>query len=196
MEWITNANEWLNNFLLSLGVLAPVISSLLIIIEGTLAFLPLFVFVTINILTLGSILGVVLSWICTVLGSLIAFYLFRKGLAKFFQRKIEHRKRAKKFMNAIDKIKFTQLVLIIAIPFIPSFFVNMGAGISHIQVKKYLYALLLGKIFVVIFWGYIGSSLLESITNPTKLIEIVILILIAYIIAVIVNKKFKLDKRF
>jgi uncharacterized membrane protein YdjX (TVP38/TMEM64 family) len=73
---------------------------------------------------------------------------------------------------------------------------NVGAGLAKISKKKYFAALLLGKIFVVIFLSYVCTSLIESITNPIKLLEVLGLIVAAYLIARIVNKKFNIDKEF
>ncbi|HIS18872.1 MAG TPA: TVP38/TMEM64 family protein [Candidatus Coprovivens excrementavium] len=195
-EVVNNLSIELNNFLMNAGMWAPLISSLLIIAEGVLAFLPLVVFVTINVLSLGPVLGGIISWIFTTLGSLLAFLLFRKGFSSFFNKKIENNRKLEKFMNSIDELKFRQLVLIIAIPFAPSFFINLGAGLSNIALKKYFYALLLGKVFVIIFLGYIGSNIIDCFTNPIILIKVIVLILLAYILAQVVNKKFDLDGRF
>ena len=59
--------------------------------------------------------------------------------------------------------------------------------------KKFLGALLIGKAFLVYFWGFIGVSLIESIKNPEYLIRVLILLAIAYIISKIVSKKFKIE---
>ena len=54
LEFFNGLNENLNTFLLNAGMWAPLLSSCLIVLEGTLAFLPMFVFVTINFLTMGA----------------------------------------------------------------------------------------------------------------------------------------------
>ncbi len=194
MHWLNQFDQILNDFLLSLGILAPIISSVLIVLEGTLAFLPLFVFITINVLTLGPVLGIVSSWILTTLGSLVCFLIFRNGIAKWLYKKLKGKGQG--FTKAINKLKFSQLVLLIAIPFLPSFFINMGAGLSKVPTKKYFYALLIGKIMIVIFWAYVGSNLVACLTNPVSLIKIIVMVVIAYLIAVVVNKRFNLDGRF
>lgn len=196
IETLNNLNEMLKNFLDSAGVWAPILSSLLIILEGTFAFLPLVVFVTLNVLTMGPFFGSVISWFLTTIGSFIAFYLCRKGFSSFFQKKLKEKGKLKKFMNLIDNLKFKQLVLIIAIPFAPSFFINVAAGLSNISVKKYFYSLLIGKIFVIIFLAYIGSNIVECLRNPAMFIKVILLILGAYGLAQIVNKKFDLDGKF
>jgi uncharacterized membrane protein YdjX (TVP38/TMEM64 family) len=196
MEYFNELSEIINEFLMSLGVLAPIFSSILIILEGILAFLPLFMFITINVLVLGPIFGGLISWICTTFGSFLTFYFCRKGLHDFFQKKIKNRKLISKYNNLIDNLSFVKLVLFVAIPFMPSFFINLGAGLSNIPIKKYLCALLLGKVFIVVFWGYIGTSLISCLTNPIEFIKVVVLVVVAYVIAKIVDKKFDLDKRF
>ena len=83
--------------------------------------------------------------------------------------------------------------MIIAIPFTPAFLVNIVAGISKMNIKKFLPAIAIGKISLVLFWGIIGTSLLESIKNPLIIIKVIFLIVIAYLISRVVNKKFNLD---
>jgi len=55
--------------------------------------------------------------------------------------------------------------------------------------KKYLYSILIGKIFLVIFWGFIGTSLINSFKNPINLLYIAIMLLICFIISRLMNKK-------
>lgn len=196
MEFLGQISNYLNDFLMNAGILAPLLSCVLIFLEGILAFLPLFVFITVNFITVGPILGTLLSWFFTVLGSFFTFHFCRKKISKYVERKTENKPKLKKFMNTISKLKFVQILLVISIPFTPSFFVNLGAGLSKISERKYLYALMLGKIFIVIFWGYVGTSLLECLTNPMALIKLIVLVSVAYILGIIVNKKFDLDKRF
>lgn len=196
MEWLNEINNLINEFLNNAGVFAPIFASLLIVLEGVLAFLPLFAFVTVNMLTLGPILGGIISWICTVTGGFITFYLCRKGFHNLFQKKIKNHKQIMKFNKVIDNLKFVQMVLFVAVPFLPSFFINVGAGLSNISIKKYLYALMVGKVFIIIFWGYIGCNLIDCLTNPLELIKVVILMVLAYVLAKIVNKKFNLDERY
>jgi uncharacterized membrane protein YdjX (TVP38/TMEM64 family) len=95
-----------------------------------------------------------------------------------------------------DFISKEMLALLKAIKILPSFFINMGAGLSHISQKKYLYALLMGKVLVIAFCGYLGINLIECFTNPYALIKVVVMLVVAYIVASVVNKKFDLDERF
>lgn len=196
MEIFNDLANNLNDFLLNAGIWAPVLSSLLIVLEGTFAFLPMFVFVTINLLTLGSIFGSITSYICTVAGSFLMFFLCRIGLSPLFQKFINNKSGLNKFMGLIDNMSFSKLVLIISIPLTPSFLVNLAAGISKIPKKKYLYALLLGKTCIILFWGFLGTSLVDCLTNPLMVIKVFLMILICNLIGKLINKKFNLDEIF
>lgn len=196
VDILKNLNDVLYNFLLEAGAYGPILSTIFIVLEGILAFLPLVVFVTINALTLGPIIGGLISWIATTIGSFITFYLCRKGLSKIFQKFIGSKEKINRFMKKIDNLKFNQLIIIIAIPFAPSFFINVGAGLSNIPIKKYLYSLLIGKIFTIFYLTYIGVNLVECLTNPITIIKVIILTIIAYILGKIINKKFDMDERF
>ena len=196
LEFFNGLNENLNTFLLNAGMWAPLLSSCLIVLEGTLAFLPMFVFVTINFLTMGNILGSIVSYICTVFGSFIAFFLCRVGLSPLFKKFIKNGKTLNKFMNMVSNMPFSRLVLIISIPLTPSFFVNLAAGLSTISKLKYLYALLLGKVCIISFWGVLGTSLVDCLQNPIVLIKVVLMIIICNIFSKAINKHFDLDNIF
>jgi hypothetical protein len=57
--------------------------------------------------------------------------------------------------------------------------------------EKFFLALLIGKIVMVYFWGYIGTSLLESLTDITIMIKIFLLLTITFIISRKIEKKWK-----
>ena len=177
-----------------MGVFAPIFSSLLILVESFLAFLPLFVFVTINVLVLGVFFGGALSWICTTIGSILVVFLIRSKLHNWFNKKYGDNKIVHKFKDFVDKLSFPNLVLFIAIPFMPSFFINVAIGLSDYPIRKYFLALFIGKLFVILFWGFIGVNLVECISNPILLVKVLVLLLLSYIVARIFSRKFGLDK--
>lgn len=195
-ETLNNINEILNEFLLNAGIWAPLLSSILIILEGIFAFLPMFIFVTVNLLTLGNFLGSIVSYFCTVVGNFLIFNLCRIGLSPLFNKKIESKFKFKKIMKLINNLSFSKLVLIISIPLTPSFLVNLSAGLSRIPSKKYLYALMLGKTCIILFWGVLGTSLIDCLTNPLMLIKVILMILICNLTGKLINKKFNLDDIF
>ena len=53
-------------------------------------------------------------------------------------------------------------------------------------------SILIGKIFMVYFWGFIGTGLIESLHNPIILIKIFIILIISYLISFIIKRIIKI----
>ena len=190
---MNNLYDWLMNLINNIGSLNIFLTCILIMLDSIIPPLPLALFVTILFTIYGPLLGFLISWISTIIGCLLSFYLFQTVFKKIVDKYIRKYEFANKLLKIVDKMTFSNLVLLIAIPFTPAFAINIVAGISEMSIKKFLPAIVLGKTFMVFFWGYIGTSLLESIKNPLILIKVLAMLLTAYLVSKIVNKKFKLD---
>ena len=176
-------------------VIGLIIGMLIIVLESMIPVLPLAVFIAINMLVFGNIVGFILSWISTIIGCLIAFTICRKGLSDKFYSQIKKDGKLDKLMDKISNIKFSNLVIITALPFTPAFAVNIAAGLSNISYKKFLTAVVIAKLSIVYFWGFIGTTFLESITNIKVLIELGLIIIIAYVISkIVINRRIILSK--
>ena len=187
-------DTFIDTTLQGLGILGPIIGCFFILIESMVPILPLFVFITLNFLAFGNILGFIISWVFTCLGCFISFYLFRKKVQTWLFRRIKKNGLvSKKTIDVITNLKFEELTVIIAIPFTPAFLVNIAAGLSNMSYKKFIGSLLIGKVFLVYFWGFVGVSLIESIKNPIYLVRVGILVLVAYIISKIVSRKLRIE---
>ena len=188
--------ELTNNILIFIqnsGLLGVILSCLILSIESIIPIIPLLVFISINFIILGPVLGFILSWIFTVLGSLLSYYLFRKKLSKKFINYTKDNETVEKYIKILRNISTGKMLLIVALPFTPAFAVNIAAGILKIDFKKYLTAILFGKISLVIYSAYIGTSFVDGLSNPIILLKIAILILIVYILFLIVKKTLKLN---
>lgn len=190
---MNNLYDWLMNLINNIGSLNIFLTCILIMLDSIIPPLPLALFVTILFTIYGPLLGFLISWISTIIGCLLSFYLFQTVFKKIVDKYIRKYEFANKLLKIVDKMTFSNLVLLIAIPFTPAFAINIVAGISEMSIKKFLPAIVLGKTFMIFFWGYIGTSLLESIKNPLILIKVLAMLLTAYLVSKIVNKKFKLD---
>lgn len=167
----------------------------LVFIECFIPALPLSVFIALNVNAFGMFLGVFISWVATCLGSFLCYLLFYYLSGKFHQ-KVLNKKTIIKVRNGIDKIsniRFSSLVLLITLPFTPASLINILSGIAGISKKKFLAALLIGKVFSTTFWGYIGKSLIESVTDLTTLIYIGIALLVAYVLSKVVSKRMNIE---
>lgn len=187
-------DTFIETTLQGLGVWGPIVGCFFILIESMIPILPLFVFITLNFLAFGNILGFIISWIFTCIGCFISFMLFRKKVQTWLFKRIKKQGLISEHtIDVITNLKFESLTTIIAVPFTPAFLVNIAAGLSKMSTKKFVGSLLIGKIFLVAFWGFVGTSLLESIRHPINLVKVVILLVAAYIVSRIVCKKFRIE---
>lgn len=195
MEMLKELDTIISNLLLNLGAFAPILASLLILVESILPVLPLAVFITINFYYFGVLPGFLISWVLTCVGCFISFKLCRTKLKKHFDSMLDKKehKKLKKFMQVLNGLKAEQIAIVVAIPFTPAFLVNIAAGLSNMDQKKFMTSIIIGKIFLVYFWGFIGTSLLESLKNPSILIKVGIMMVLAFILSKLVNKKFRLE---
>lgn len=183
IDFITNFVEG-NNIFLSVffGVFA-------IVLESIIPALPLALFIAINIIAFGNFWGFIISWLSTVAGCTLSFFICRK-FRGFVEKKFKNQEKVLGFINRVDEIKFSNLMLIIAMPFTPAFSINIAAGLSKMKYKKYLLALLISKTFIVYFWGYIGSTFLQNITDVDMLIQLGVIVAILFLISKMIMKKF------
>ena len=123
----------------------------------------------------------------------MSYYIFRNGFGNKFESLTSNKELINKYKNMFKNISTGKLILIIAFPFTPAFVVNIAAGLVKMDFKKYLTALLFGKISLVIYSAYLGFSLIESVTNPIALLKLIALVGGVYILYIIVKRVFKLE---
>ena len=185
--------EKIVEFIQTSGTIGVVIACAVMSIESIFPIIPLGVFITINMLVMGNVWGFILSWIFTIIGCITSYFIFKKGFGNKFERLTENKALLSKYKKIFKNISTGKLVLIVAMPFTPAFIVNIVAGLVKMDFKKYITAILIGKVSMVYFWGFVGTSLVESISNPIILVKIVIVMLGAYLVYLIIKKVLKLD---
>ena len=179
-ELINKLTEFIGQF----GIFSGFI---LVFLESMIPVLPLSAFVAINIFTYGNILGFLISYFGTVTGCICSYYLCRK-FNDFFEKKYKGNEKVEGLKKKLRNIKLPTLVVILAIPFTPAFAINISAGLTKYDFKKYLSAILIGKLPMIYFWSFIGASLKESLTDVTILIKIAVMLIITYLVSMVVNK--------
>ena len=180
------------NYMISFG---PLGGFVLVMIESFIPILPLGIIVGLNMLSFGNIFGFLLSYVATTTGCMLVFWFIRYYVKdryiNWFNKK--NQVKIKKWMGKISHMKFTTLAVLFALPLTPSFFVNIAGGLSNISVKKYMTALLVGKPAMLLFYGYIAVSLVDSLKDPRILIKVAILVTITYIVSKIIEKVVKVE---
>ena len=193
MGWITNLNNILNNYLQAAGIWGGFVCCALIILEPLLPFLPMFIFVTINLLVFGYVLGFIISYICSVLGCLLFYIVVNKLLSKKAYKFYKDRNKINSLIKKYKNIRVETLTTIISMPFTPAFMINLLAALSDMPLKKYMTAEIVAKLFITIFWGFFGFNLIKCIEHPKYLIVVGLMLLGGYIISKIISKKYNLE---
>ena len=194
---LSDIGTYILNLIDSLGIFGPLLGCLLIFMESILPVMPISIFIALNFYAFGNLYGFLISYVLTVAGCNLSFYLSRKILKNridILTKKYEKNK-ILVLIKKMSKMKLKDLTVLMAFPFTPAFVINIAAGISKMEFKKFFFSTIISKAILVYFWGYIGVSLIESFKHPVNLIKIVVLLIIAYVLSTIVNKKFDLDRR-
>lgn len=177
-------------YLQSYGIMFGVF---IIILESIIPALPLGVFIAFNMMAFGNVIGFLISWISTIAGCVLSYMLFKFLIGNRIDKKKEKYIKLNRVSKSVKNISFPNLVLIVALPFSPAFLINIACGISKVKFKKFFVALILGKISIIYFWGFISKSLLESITDFKTIITIIVLLIVSYILSKIVNRKLNIE---
>jgi uncharacterized membrane protein YdjX (TVP38/TMEM64 family) len=174
--------------------LGPLFGVFLVILESMIPALPLAAFIALNMEAFGTFWGFIISWLASSIGCLLSFYIFKRGFSDKLYRHIKEEGKVHQFLKVIKKLSFPNLVLLIALPFTPAFLVNIACGLSKMSFQKFILAILIGKPFMIYFWGYVGVSLIENITNVSVIIRICAMLVIAYAISRLVQLKFNIKE--
>ena len=84
MEVFEAIDTLITNLLSVLGNFGAVLGCVFILFESIIPILPLSVFITLNFMTFGTFIGFLISWIFTVLGCMLSFYIFKFLLCFLF----------------------------------------------------------------------------------------------------------------
>ena len=193
-EFVNNIISNLQNISASLPFIYSILFSFFIVaIESILPMLPLGVFIALSMVLLGNILGFFVSWIATITGCLLSFIFVRKFFYNKFSKRMEKKEKSRKLVKGINKLSFSSFVVITALPFTPAFVINIVCGLSKMSMKKFISGILIAKIFIVYFWGFIGTTFLQSVTDIKVLIELLVMLIAAYILSKLAMKKYNID---
>ena len=141
---------------------------LIAMLEAFIPPLPLAAFVTINVITFGFIVGYILSYIGTVIGSYCVFLIFSKFGHKYMTGYIDRHAKAKSMLHWIHDKGIFPIIVLLTFPFTPSVIVSGLAALADIKPKNYLVALMAGKIFMVLSLSFIGVNIQSFVGQPIK----------------------------
>lgn len=144
----------------------------------------------------GTILGTVYVNIGATTGAIIAFLFSRYLVGNWFQKK--YKEKLEKFNEEIKANGANYLLMLRFIIVIPSFLVNIMAGLSKIPLKTFVWTTSLGILPSSLLYAYTGSKL-KKITSASEIVlfdMLLVFLMLAFLaILPVIIRKVKAGKK-
>ncbi|WP_270507045.1 TVP38/TMEM64 family protein [Paraclostridium sordellii] len=182
--------DMLKKYILSFGMWAPTVSFILMILQSVIAPIPAFIITFANAGLFGWINGAILSWISSMVGATLCFYI-----ARFLGRDVVIKLTSNEGLNKVDKFfgKYGNYAILIArlLPFISFDIVSYAAGLTSMKFSAFFIATGIGQLPATIIYSYIGGVL----TGTTKTLVTGLLFIFALSAIIALLKSMKKDKK-
>lgn len=150
--------EKIKEYILSFGILAPLISFALMVFQAIVAPLPAFLITFANAALFGWVYGAALSWVSAMVGALLCFYI-----AKFLGRDVVEKLTSKMALESVDAFfeKHGVYAILIArlLPFISFDVISYAAGLTSMRLSSFLLATGVGQLPATLVYSYVGEML-------------------------------------
>lgn len=126
--------------------LALLVSVILNIVLSIVGVIPSAFLTVINITVFGFWGGFWVSLVGEIMGSVIAFWLYRKGFRRFIDSRSKHTPRLQRLLHASQAEAFVFVIGLRLLPFMPSGLVNLYAAVGTMSFLLFTVASSIGKI--------------------------------------------------
>ena len=134
-------------------------------LETLFPIMPLFLMIAFNILSYGVAFGYLYTYIGTSLGTIVIFVFMRYLSTNALKKSFLERENVKKYLNWIERTHPALHILVLMIPFSPTFMINYSMGLSKMKFKTFLGITLISRailLFICIPFGMTLVTLYES----------------------------------
>lgn len=183
MEHIQSIYNLVNDYWL----LSIIVGFTSVFIESFLPILPLIAIVTANAALFGMYPGLIISWIGSTSGTICLFFLIKKISNNRLVNLVKNEK-VEKAIHWIEEKGFILLFLAYACPFLPTCVVTISQGLAKRDSSVFISAVLTGKLVMFFIISYIGKDIVGFITNPLKVLLLLIITFIAWKLGTKLNK--------
>lgn len=153
----------MKEYLAGFGIWGPIVSMLLMVLQGLAAPLPAFVITFANAWIWGWAWGALISWSGAMIAAVLCFYL-----ARWFGRPLVKRMVGAKALDISDSFfkrygKYTVLIARL-IPIVSFDLISYAAGLTNLTLWQFVWATGLGQLPATIIYSFLG----EHISNSAK----------------------------
>lgn len=155
-----NSKESLQTYILSFGILAPLVLTLIQAMQVVVPILPGFLGSIVGAMAFGCMGGFWCNYIGISLGSIIAFFLARV-YGKSAMEGLFSKKKYEKWTTWIEKMKCYSFILFLGmlLPLFPDDFFCYFTGLTQMKAKKFIWIVMLGKPWCLLFYSIMFSAI-------------------------------------
>lgn len=176
---LTSGNiDEVKGYIKSYGMLAPVISFLLMILQSLAAPIPAFLITFSNAAIFGWAWGALLSWTSSMAGAVICFYLAR-SFGRILVEKMNGHQSVQQIESFFERHGKYTILIARLLPFISFDIVSYVAGTTSMSFWSFFWATGLGQLPATIIYSLVGDFL----TGGLKYFVMGLLILFAATVA-------------
>ena len=154
--------ETAREYIASYGVLAPIVSAILMIFQSVIAPLPAFLITFANGLLFGVWWGAALSWSSAMLGAALCFFI-----ARVLGRPVIVKLLSEAAVNTSDQFfqRYGKHAVLIArlVPVISFDVISYGAGLTGMRFLGFAIATGIGQLPATLLYSYLGDRVTGSI---------------------------------
>ncbi|PGS51596.1 TVP38/TMEM64 family protein [Bacillus sp. AFS041924] len=160
---------------------AVVLSILINVLISIIGIIPAWLLTAINIKLFGFTGGFLVSFVGEIIGTIVSFLLYRKGLQKRFISNASKFKLLKRLLSLEGKEAFYGVLFLRLIPFIPSSLITLFAAFGKVTWSSFILASLIGKFPVILFESYSVNQVLEFTLFGKIILGLLLIVLLVYI---------------
>ncbi len=151
------------------------------VLQAIVPVIPFIILCSAGGLLFGLVNGIIITWVGTLTGASLAFFVSRQLGYDWAARKY-----SKSRLKQIDRMNGRQGFFIILalrlLPYFPAPLINISAGVSRIRYSWFLLASALGKLPFIIGYTLLGYSLLHSRNYTSVVSAALVLLIVPYLI--------------
>lgn len=171
-------------YILSFGILAPIVSFFLMVFQSVAAPLPAFLITFANAGLFGWWKGAILSWSSAMAGAALCFFI-----ARFYGRTVVEKLTSKFALESVDIFfeKYGKYAILIArlLPFVSFDIVSYAAGLTSMGFWSFFWATGLGQLPATIVYSYVGGML---VGGAQKFVFGLLILFSLSVLAVLIKK--------
>lgn len=123
--------------------------------------LPLFLMIAFNILSYGIFFGYIFTYIGTTVGTIVIFVFMRYVSTKHFRENNKRKFKIKLYLDWIENTHPILHILVLMIPFNPSFVINYSMGLSKMRLSTFIVITTISRAIMLVICIPFGITLIN-----------------------------------